>query len=1121
MSRLGRASGEGTARERGSTGTSQPSFDGEGSLSVSVLERIVEVCNEFEDLWHSGDEPRIEDYLGQSGNPERSERLAALLAVELELRFRSGETAEPADYVDRFPEDAERVRETFEQVRDDSVRPQAQTCSDDSRFRSRSGRSRSQSADGSGTEAPAHFENPPEARRGGVWGEEDELATSAPENGVYDDRARRPRHNVPTLSGNGGADLTFVLGQAEVLDAVGEESKGGAGPAKPAFPATYGPPARRTGRFTLNRLIDSGMFGDVYLANDDMLHRQVALKFPKLGSSVSSARVEAFLIEARNAAQLDHRGIVTIYDVVERQGVGGIFVVMEYVNGSTLHDLLRTERFAAERAASLLADVADAVHYAHGRGFIHRDLKPSNILIDESGRPRVTDFGLAVHEQALEDHAGEVAGTIPYMAPEQARGATHRLDGRTDVWALGVILYEVLTGSRPFPSERKQAFNEILYRNPTPPCDIDPSVPAELERICLKCLSKRMRERYATADELAEDLRRWLSTRAPSTIGSGWAAVGSGSGSGEYSSLRTQVWSRPARAGPEQARVVPKGLRPFSPEDAPFFLDLMPGPRDRNALPECARFWKTRIDSTDRETAFTLGLIHGPSGCGKSSLVQAGILPRLAPHVLTVTISTTREGTEAELLKRIRQRCPGLPGSLGLAESVRALREGTGLPPGKKLLIVLDQFEQWLQTNAEHDDAPLVEVARQCDGARVQALILVRNDFWTALNRFLRMLEAELSTDRNMAAVDLFDRRHARAVLAAFGRGHGSLPEDPGAISGEQNEFLDQAVEGLAEGERVVCVSLALLAEMVKDRPWTPATLEEIGGIRGVGIAFLDNAVGDRAQHPVLRPNRAAAQAILEALLPPAGLNLKERVRSFHELMVAAGCQGRRRDFEAVLRVLDGELRLITPVEPEIEDRDERAPSTTPAVSAAGREPRYQLTHDYLVPSIREWLQRRKRETRHGRAHLRLDVLAALWNDRPQPRFLPSFLEWLSIRRHTLPGEWTDGERAMMRAATARMMWKAVAIAAAVAIVAGLWLRRQDGDPRAEPRIAAVAADHQPWPTELHARVLDRTATPEDRLTAALSLLAHGTSLTPDERMALEGECRRLREAKRPKDDAR
>lgn len=143
-------------------------------------------------------------------------------------------------------------------------------------------------------------------------------------------------------------------------------------------------------------------------------------------------------------------------------------------------------------------------------------------------------------------------------------------------------------------------------------------------------------------------------------------------------------------------RILPKGLRSFDAGDADFFLELLPGPRDRDGLPESLRFWKTKIEETDPDNTFPVGLMYGPSGCGKSSLSKAGLLPRLGSDVVVVFVEATAAETEARLLKGLRKRCPDLAADCGLAEALAALRRGPGLGSGQKVLLVLDQFEQWL-----------------------------------------------------------------------------------------------------------------------------------------------------------------------------------------------------------------------------------------------------------------------------------------------------------------------------------------------------------------------------------------------------------------------------------------
>src|SRR5262249_36159064 len=266
----------------------------------------------------------------------------------------------------------------------------------------------------------------------------------------------------------------------------------------------------------------------------------------------------------------------------------------------------------------------------------------------------------------------------------------------------------------------------------------------------------------------------------------------------------------------------------------------------------------------------------------------------------------------------------------------------------------------------------LAAALRQCDGRGVQAVLLVRDDFWMSTTGFLRELEVPLREGQNAAAVDLFDARHARRVLTSFGRAFGALPE--GVPSPEQERFLDRAVADLAPEGKVAPVRLSVFAEMVKSRPWTPATLKEVGGAGGVGAAFLEETFGAAAS-PRHRLHQRAARAVLQALLPEEGTDIKGRRQSYAALLEASGYGRRPDEFEDLLRLLDAELRLITPAEQE-----EEAPADAP-----GRD--YQLAHDYLVHALRQWLTAKQRETRRGRAELRLAERAAQWGGRPETRF--------------------------------------------------------------------------------------------------------------------------------------
>ncbi len=819
---------------------------------------------------------------------------------------------------------------------------------------------------------------------------------------------------------------------------------------KPTAEAAEIPIPERFGRYLVTQLLGSGGFGVVYRGFDEDLRREVAIKVPLPGRLTAPGAAEAYLAEGRMLAGLDHAGIVPVYDV-GRTAEGTCYLVSKFVPGSDLRTRLKEGIFTLDKAVDIIAAVAEALHYAHQHGLVHRDIKPANILLDAEDRPVLVDFGLALREG---ESAGGTAfaGTPAYMSPEQARNEGHRVDPRTDVYSLGVILYEMLTGQRPFQAATSTALLEqIKVQEPRPPRQLSDQVPKDLDRICLKALAKRAADRYSTALDFAEDLRAWQAEAGagPADTAAAVLPVASGngpspvtpSGSGVHPTPSRSRTSRPeeppADAPVPPARVVPRGLRAFDIEDADFFPELLPGPRDRHGLPESLRFWKTRIEADDPERSFSIGLIYGPSGCGKSSLVKAGLLPRLAPEVVTVYVEATPGDTEIRLLNALRRRLPRLPDHFGLVEALAALRRRQGQPPHAKVLLVLDQFEQWLHGARGEPDALLVQALRQCDGRHLQCLILVRDDFAMAVARFMHELEIPIVEGRNFAAVDLFDFGHARKVLTHFGQAFGCLSDSLADLPREQARFLDEAVAGLAQDGRVIPVRLALFVEMLKSRPWTPATLRRVGGLEGLGLAFLEETFGGRDANPEYRVHQKGVRAVLHALLPEAGTDLKGHRRGHQELLQAAGYAGRPREFEGLIRILDTELRLITPTDPEDPASGGCQPPeqhTQGVDTPRSPERCYQLTHDYLVPMLRQWLTHKQQETYRGRAELRLARRAALWNARPESRQLPTWWEWITIVLFTCARTRSPAQRRMMRTASRRHLGRL----AAVLVLAGL-----------------------------------------------------------------------------------
>ncbi len=265
------------------------------------------------------------------------------------------------------------------------------------------------------------------------------------------------------------------------------------------------------GSYELIEQIGEGGMGVVFKARQRTLNRIVALKMMRSGSLASEPEVKRFRSEAQAVARLQHPNVVAIHEVGEQDGQ--FFFSMDYIEGKNLAEVVRRTPLPAERAARYVKTIAEATHYAHERGILHRDLKPANVLIDASDQPRITDFGLAKHIATDSDLtvSGAVMGTPSYMPPEQAAGKRKEIGPASDVYSLGAILYDLLTGRPPFRADTPvDTLRQVLDSEPAPPRLLNAKVPRDLETICLKCLAKEPGQRYPSARELAEDLGRFL-----------------------------------------------------------------------------------------------------------------------------------------------------------------------------------------------------------------------------------------------------------------------------------------------------------------------------------------------------------------------------------------------------------------------------------------------------------------------------------------------------------------------------------------------------------------------------------------------------------------------------------
>ena len=261
----------------------------------------------------------------------------------------------------------------------------------------------------------------------------------------------------------------------------------------------------RIGRFRVIKQVGTGGYGVVYKAYDPLMKKPVALKVPRQDST-RRVPFDKLVEEAQSLDELVHPNIATLKEVGQTPD-GNVFLVMKWIEGQDLVSYAREQRLSHRQCAELVAKVARAVHYIHQRRFTHRDLKPANILVEsETGTPFVLDLGLAIHESAQARHRSQVAGTTHYMSPEQLQGKVHMMDGRTDLWSLGIILYELLAGRRPFDGTRQEIGEQILHRDARPLQQFMDNVDPQLDEICLRLLSREPSDRFPSGNALADAL---------------------------------------------------------------------------------------------------------------------------------------------------------------------------------------------------------------------------------------------------------------------------------------------------------------------------------------------------------------------------------------------------------------------------------------------------------------------------------------------------------------------------------------------------------------------------------------------------------------------------------------
>ncbi len=454
--------------------------------------RAIADCVDAYESQCGDDFPDLRNFVQQVAAPHRAAALAELVKVDMERRWNAGQRRKLEHYLRDYPELGQGGVALEELVQHEF------------QLRSRHGDPPSD------VELASRF---PDLDPRRVLASEEAAVNTLP-LGV------NPLATKATASHSAdqGPSGTIAIDATHNRETLPASSAAGAARSGTAAPPTAEarPSGGTIGRYAIKQTLGSGSFGLVYRCFDQDLKRDVAIKVPHQRAATSE-RIKEFLHEAQSAARLKHVGIVTVLDTSQTED-GRIFIVYEFIAGRSMQDRISAGPVPAEQAARWVADAADALHHAHKQGIVHRDIKPANILLDEDDRPHIADFGLAkMDDQFFKNDVGRVLGTVAYMSPEQAGGQSHWASPQTDIYSLGVVLYQLLCRKLPFVAKSvEETLSQVKERPAAPPRTIDDKIPKALEDVCLKAMSKNPAERYRTAADMAVELRRAIAGVPPS-----------------------------------------------------------------------------------------------------------------------------------------------------------------------------------------------------------------------------------------------------------------------------------------------------------------------------------------------------------------------------------------------------------------------------------------------------------------------------------------------------------------------------------------------------------------------------------------------------------------------------